>query len=82
MVGLVEVITDGFGVKLLKKEIKYAIKIFKLITLSFAIKQARMQEKAIEAALKKDKTDTRRIKAPVSSFIPKPSATVTLIGEL
>ncbi|KAH0685512.1 hypothetical protein KY290_016997 [Solanum tuberosum] len=57
----------------LKKEIKYVIKMFKLITLSFAIEQARMQEKAIEAALKKDKTDTRPIKAHVSSFTPKPS---------
>lgn len=36
-----------------KEEIKFAMKMFKTTTLSFAIQQARMQEKAIEAALKK-----------------------------
>ena len=37
----------------LKEEIKFLVKMFKPTSLSFAIQQARMQEKAIEAALKK-----------------------------
>ncbi|KAF3629826.1 hypothetical protein T459_22842 [Capsicum annuum] len=39
----------------LKEEIKFTVKMFRPATLSFTIKQARMQEKAIEAALKKAK---------------------------
>nr|XP_009802879.1 PREDICTED: uncharacterized protein LOC104248335 [Nicotiana sylvestris] len=39
----------------LKEEIRFSVKLFKPRTLSFAIQQARMQEKAIEAAQKKQK---------------------------
>ncbi|XP_060190417.1 uncharacterized protein LOC132619575 [Lycium barbarum] len=43
----------------LKEEIKFGVKMFKPDTLKFAIEQARMQEKAIEAALKREQAEAK-----------------------
>nr|XP_009760314.1 PREDICTED: uncharacterized protein LOC104212668 [Nicotiana sylvestris] len=43
----------------LKKEIRFGVKLFKPTTLRFAMEQTRLQEKAIEAALKRTKVVTK-----------------------
>ncbi|XP_070022047.1 uncharacterized protein [Nicotiana sylvestris] len=61
----------------LKDEIKYSVKLFKPKTLSCAIEQARMQERAIEAALKKNQPVakvTTAAKASVPIVVQRPTA--------
>lgn len=43
----------------LKEKIRFGMKLFKPTTLRFAVEQARLQEKAIEAAQKKNKIITK-----------------------
>ncbi|KAH0671271.1 hypothetical protein KY285_023835 [Solanum tuberosum] len=52
----------------LKKEIRFAVKLFKPTTLKIAIEKARMQELAIEAAQRRNKTSTRSAQ-PVTNTI-------------
>ncbi|XP_070016017.1 uncharacterized protein [Nicotiana sylvestris] len=45
----------------LKEEIKFGVKLFKPTTLRFAIEQARLQQKAIETAQKKEKANAKSL---------------------
>lgn len=59
----------------LREEIKFAVKMFKPATLSVAIEQARLQEKAIEAVQKKTRTVN---KGPVISSVPSLARPISL----
>ncbi|XP_009786104.1 uncharacterized protein [Nicotiana sylvestris] len=61
----------------LNEEIRFGMKLFKPITLRFAVEQGRLQEKAIEAALKRTKMVTKLSLITGNSSIAKaPIATV------
>ncbi|XP_019251395.1 PREDICTED: uncharacterized protein LOC109230342 [Nicotiana attenuata] len=55
----------------LKEEIRFGVKLFKPTTLRFAVEQARLQEKVIEAAFKRTKVVTKSFQNTGSSSITK-----------
>ncbi|PHT67574.1 hypothetical protein T459_27061 [Capsicum annuum] len=61
----------------LKKKIKFGVKMFKPTTLKLAIEQARLQEKTIEAAQKKDPVVVKPTAASVGSNYSRPTTVNT-----